>query len=155
MTDGANTMQKLAKLLNLFRFGCIAHSCNRLIQFDLLGNKEMEIGKINDVISKIRRTQRALVFRYNELQQIHQKDKHEKITLMLEEFNEINNIWECEEAFYDLLEEAVKENFAGLTSMSRVRWSCLRETIKCHLNHRSKKIFASFIFPYLTSFSFS
>lgn len=84
MTDGANTMQKLAKLLNLFRFGCIAHSCNRLIQFDLLGNKEMEIGKINDVISKIRRTQRALVFRYNELQQIHQKDKHEKITLMLE-----------------------------------------------------------------------
>lgn len=46
-------------------------------------------------------TQRTLVFRYNELQQLYLKDRHKKITLILEEFNEINNIWECEEEFHD------------------------------------------------------
>lgn len=138
ITDGGSNVKKCCELLNLQRFGCIAHSCNRLIQHDLLENKDPEIKPIKDVISKIRRTQRSLVYRFSEMKALHDKDKHDTLFLMLEEFNELETEWDCEEQFCDMLEETDRGNFDGLKSMSRIRWTCIEKTIKCHLTHQSK-----------------
>lgn len=139
-TDGAKNMIRCGTMLNLYRFGCIAHSLNRLIQHDLLDSKDPEIKPINYVISKIRKTQRSLIYRFNELKRLHDKDKNDLLLLMLDEFNDLERTWDCEMQFCDLLNETENENFDKLTSISRIRWTCLQKTMKCHLAHQRKAI---------------
>lgn len=138
VTDGGSNVILCSNLLNLHRFGCIAHSCNRLIQHDLLESKDPDIKKINEVIAKLRKTQRALMYRHSELHKMHENDKHMKLYQMLEEFCETEGVWTSEEQFCQELQENNNDNFNGLTAISRVRWNCLLKTTRCHLNHQSE-----------------
>lgn len=135
VTDGGKNIVKCTELMKLRRIGCIAHKCHRLIQKDLIEDPEMKA--ILDLIGKLRRVQSKLLYRYQELKQIHEDDRQKRIFELLEEFTQNEDIFEANERIdFDIIDD--NSNFSGLKSMSNVRWNCIFKLAKCHLNHQSK-----------------
>lgn len=131
ITDGGTNVKKCVELLNLKRFGCIAHSANRLIQHDLMKNDDVK--PISDLIVKLRKIQKSLLYKYQEMKNIHEDDRQKQMYALLEEFAETDDIFEAEYQFNsDVLGNS---SFSGLKSISNIRWNCILKVAKCHLEH--------------------
>lgn len=60
-------MKVFAKLANLKRFNCLAHSINRLIQHDLMACKDPVLLPLKNLLLKLRSIQKRLIFKGEEL----------------------------------------------------------------------------------------
>lgn len=148
VTDGGSNIIKCTELLGIERMGCVGHSCNRLIQHDLLQCGDIEIKKLKDVIIKIKKLQRALTYKFEELKRIHETDQHSQILFMIEELCELDQICEADDRYgeyVDPLDEAAAgASFGGLKSRSSVRWCCTEKIAKCYLENQSRNIYLLF-----------
>lgn len=124
VTDGRSNIIKCTELLGIERMGCVAHSCNRLIQHDLLQSRDIEIKSSKDIIIKVKKIQRALTYKYEELKRIYERDQQNKILFMIEELCEFGEIFEADNRYgeyVDPLDEAAAgASFGGLKSRSLV-----------------------------------
>lgn len=87
VTDGARSMEKAAKLLNVFRSYCVGHIIHLLVRVDLLKHDRMQ--PLRDLRSKMRLIHRKLIYKHEDMSAIHDENKQEKILLLLEEHKEI------------------------------------------------------------------
>lgn len=90
VTDGANSMIKAAKLLNVFRFGCVGHVIHLLFRKDLLKNERMQ--PLRDLKTKLNKIHRKLMYRHEDLTKMHAENIQEKILTLMEEFKEMGNL---------------------------------------------------------------
>lgn len=148
ITDGGSNMIRCLELLNIERIGCVLHSCNRLIVHDLMKNDLMK--PFQNILSKLKKAQRKLCFKHAELKEKAEKDRQDKLSLMLEElthayessitheqFVENEDIIQMEQDFSEEISRT-DSNFYGLHSQSPIRWGCLNSTISCFLKHQSE-----------------
>lgn len=133
VTDGAANMAKAIRLLHFKHIICIAHSTNNLIKDTL---KHPDVEKIGKLLEKIRKAQRHLLYRYEELKKMHDKDNQNRLFLLLNEFHEMEQIYDAEIQFGS--EIAENNDFSGLKSVSNVRWNCVYLLAKGFLEHSSK-----------------
>lgn len=147
LTDGGANMIKCVRELGLKRLGCVAHSINRLIQHDLLSHPLMT--QVVQIINKLKKAQRKLCFKYTELKEKFEGDRQLKLNEMMTAISDAYELCMLDEQYVDenveILEKEFEEevadnrrNFGGLYSSNPVRWSCLQNTITCHLNYQSK-----------------
>lgn len=134
VTDGGSNVKAACVPLKKKRLSCVAHQLNRLIQHDLMEKNKVRIEPIITLIEKLRKIQRALVYKYEQLKNIYERDKHEQIFLMLEQFEMIEEEWVCNEKFIDGIDFDVG-SFNGLKSFSTVRWGCIYILVKFHCDH--------------------
>lgn len=142
VTDGGSNVKKCTELLDILRLGCVAHSCNRLIQHDLLNCEEIEINELKNVIAKMKKVQRALIYKFEQLKSIHERDQQIKIRLIIDELCELNDICEADDRYgeyIDSIDESTSSaSFGGLKSKSSVRWCCTEKLSKCFLENQSE-----------------
>lgn len=148
ISDGGSNVIKCLELLHIQRIGCMAHSCNRLIVHDLMNNEKMS--PFRNILDKLKKGQRKLCFKYTELKQKAENDRQMKLLLMLEELCNMYEVSIKEEQFVDDADflqlemefsnelEDTSNSFRGLYSSNPIRWSCLYNTIECHLKNQSK-----------------
>lgn len=149
VTDNGSNMIKCLKLLKVFRLGCFAHSCNRLIVHDLMKNSFM--APFDNILTKIKKSQRKLCFKHGVLKEKAETDRQNKLLLMLEDlctayeasvaenqYIDDEDVTRLEDEFSAELNKS-ESDFHGLYSSNPVRWCCLNYTIECHLKHQSKK----------------
>lgn len=149
VTDNAANMKKAVRLLNKKHFPCIAHKSNLLIQKDLMAAPEMQ--PLRDIVAKIRKIQKKLIYRHSQLKEIDDKDKQTKLLLLIEQISDIETAVNAEFQFGDHLvvdndsehgvffENEMQQNaFSGLKSMSNVRWSVIYKLAKSFLDHASE-----------------
>lgn len=151
VSDSAANMKKSVRLLGLKHVPCIAHLSNLLIQTDLMKNDKMQ--PLRDILSKIRKTQKKLIYKYSELKKIHEEDQQNKISLLINELSEIevavnadlqfgSTCDDCNETMSTddrfSFAEMGASTFNGFKSFSTVRWCCIYKLIKCFLEHMSK-----------------
>lgn len=142
VTDGGSNVKKCTELLDILRLGCVAHSCNRLIQHDLLNCDDIEINELRTVIAKMKKVQRALIYKFEELKNIHERDQQNKIQLIIDELCELNDICEADDRYGEYIDSidecAARASFGGLKSRSSVRWCCTEKLAKCFLENQSE-----------------
>lgn len=147
VSDNAANMKKAVRLLNKKHYPCIAHISNLAIQKDLIGHPEMQ--PLRDIITKIRKIQKKLVYRHSQLKAIDENDKQTRLLLLIEEMSEVEKAVNAEMQFGDQLvdddsdhshffENELRQNaFSGLKSMSNVRWSVIYKLAKSFMDHAS------------------
>lgn len=93
VTDGGPDVVKASELLNVRRTGCISHVIHRLIAHDLLGGKDEDwmltispVKEINRLFRKLRRIQKALMYKYEELKSLDTEQKKKHLVEALEQF---------------------------------------------------------------------
>lgn len=148
VTDSAANMKKAVRLLGSKHVTCIAHSINLLVQKDLMMHAAMQ--PLRNTLSKIRNTQKKLIYKHNELKKLSEEDQQKKIFLFIDEVCEIE---ESMNADFQFGSQSDTENvggeqfsfsssesgsFTGLKSLSMVRWCCIYKLVKCFLEHLSK-----------------
>lgn len=149
VTDSAANMKKAVRILNKKHFACVAHKMNLLIQKDLMAAPKMQ--PLRDIVAKIRRTQKKLIYRHSQLKEIDDNDKQTKLLLLIEEISEIEKAVNAELQFGDQTDDESGHNvsfdnewqqttFSGLKSMSNVRWSVIYKLAKSFLDHASEKL---------------
>lgn len=151
VTDSAANMKRAVRLLGLKHEPCIAHSSNLLIQKDLMTDESMQ--PLRDILKKIRKAQKKLIYRHADLKKIDEEDQQNKISLLINEISEIelavnadlqfgstsdtdNGCVDTDDQFS--FPEIGASTFNGLKSFSTVRWCCIYKLIKCFLEHISK-----------------
>lgn len=134
VTDGGSSMKSACNLIKVKRLTCVAHQINRLIQFDLLEKNGHQIQPICDLIEKLRKIQRTLIYRFDQLSKIYKRDQNEKVFQMLENLETIDEHWTASEQF-----DANPDvgSFNGMKSFSTVRWSCVYMLVKSHRDYLS------------------
>lgn len=139
ITDNAAVMKAACQRLNRKRTGCSAHSVNRLIQYDLLEKVKdnPHIETIRNLINKMRKCQRALLFKCNELKQIHEKDRNDLIFSILEELNEDMLASEQIMEINDLKESNCAGSFNATKAFSTIRWGCVYKMCKFYCDYQS------------------
>lgn len=148
VTDSAANMKKAVRLLDLRHVPCIAHSINLLVQKDLMMHTDMQ--PLRDIISKLRKTQKKLIYKHSELKKLSDQDQQKKLFLFIDEVCEIENAmnadFQCGSTTDtdDISEPfsfpSESGSFTGLKSLSTVRWCCIYLLIKCFLEHISECI---------------
>lgn len=151
VSDSAANMKKAVRLLGLKHVPCIAHMSNLLIQKDLMTHEKMQ--PIRDILNKIRKTQKKLIYKYSELKKIHEEDQQNRISLLINEMSEIEIAVNADIQFGSTCDdcngclgtdnqssfaEMEHSTFNGFKSFSTVRWCCIYKLIKCFLEHMSK-----------------
>lgn len=140
VTDGGAKMKASCELLKVKRMACIAHQINRLIQFDLLKKNGEKVKPILELIEKLRKIQRTLIFKHGEITKIYDRDRNEQIFLLLEQLDVLNDEWTASERYVDTIdsiEKMRKGSFNGLKSFSVVRWNCIYALALFHDEHKS------------------
>lgn len=89
VTDAAANMKKAVRLLGLKHVTCIAHATNLLIQKDLMKNPLMQ--PIRDILAKIRKTQKKLIYKHSELKNLSEADQQNKLLLLINEISDIED----------------------------------------------------------------
>lgn len=148
VTDNAANMKKAVRLLNKKHFPCVAHTMNLLVQKDLMAHPDMH--PLRDIMAKIRKIQKKLIYRHSQLKEMDEKDKQTKLLLLIDEISEIENAVNAELQYGDELVDNGEEHtaayqndlehntFSGLKSMSNVRWSVIYKLAKSFLDHSSE-----------------
>lgn len=137
ITDGGSNVKSACTLIKVRRLNCMAHQINRLIQFDLLEKNKNEVKPFCELIDKLRKIQRTLVYKYDELTRIYNRDQNERIFVMLEQMEAIVEDWTASEQCIDSCDTVQNGSFNGLKSFSVVRWSCVYILAKFHLDYAS------------------
>lgn len=139
VTDGGSNMKTSCDLMKVKRLACIAHQINRLIQFDLFKKNGEKVKPILELLEKLRKIQRTLIFKHEEMTNIYNKDRNEQIFLLLEQLEVLNDEWTASEQYIDTIdsiEKLKKGSFNGLKSFSAVRWNCIYSLAHCHDEHK-------------------
>lgn len=163
LTDGGANMIKCVKELKIKRSGCVAHSINRLIQHDLMSHPLMT--EVVQIVNKLKKAQRKLCFKYTELKEKFEEDRQLKLNEMMAAITDAYELCTLDEQYVDedveILEREFENelannesNFRGLHSSNPIRWSCLQNTIDCHLNYQSE-IYDSFFFCIKSNYQIS
>lgn len=134
VTDGGSNVKSVCTLLKTKRLNCLAHQLNRLIQFDMLDKNKTILKPIVDLLEKLRKIQRALVYKHEELCKIYRRDRDEQIFVILEQFELIEEYWNTNEHFIDGIESNMG-SFNGIKSFNTIRWSCIYLMVKFHHDH--------------------
>lgn len=134
VTDGGSNVKAACKLLKKKRLNCVAHQLNRLIQYELMDKNKVRIEPIITLIEKLRKIQRTLIYKYEQLKNIYERDKHEQIFLMLEQFEVIEEEWACSEQIIDGI-DFDPGSFNGSKSFSTIRWGCIYILVKFHRDY--------------------
>lgn len=71
-TDNGSNLIKACKALKLPRELYLAHNIHLLVSVDLLKNSAMEM--VQDLISKLKRIMKSLMYKYQQLKQIHDQE---------------------------------------------------------------------------------
>lgn len=87
VTDGANSMVKAAKLLDVSRCGCVGHIIHLLFRKDLLKNDNMQ--PLRDLKIKLNKIHRKLTYKHENLTKMYADSMHEKIMELMEEFKDM------------------------------------------------------------------
>lgn len=95
IVDGGANVNRTVDDMGLIKVKCIAHSINRLIQFDLL-EKGQGIEEVREVLTRLRRIQKALLYRYGELTKIAKGERQKQIFDMLEEMTVVEEALEAD-----------------------------------------------------------
>lgn len=137
VTDGGGNMKLACTYLNVKRLACVAHQINRLITYDLLQKNRKRVQPICDLIEKLRKIQRSLIYKYGELSKIYKKDRNDSIFTLLEQLETMDQEWTASENFIDIDEDIDNGAFNGMKAFSIVRWSCIYSLVKCHRDYIS------------------
>lgn len=132
VTDGGSNVKSACNLIKVKRLSCVAHQINRLIQFDLFEKNAQQIKPICDLIEKLRKIQRSLIYKFDQLSNIYKRDQNEKVFLMLENLETIDEYWTASEQFVDNVDVG---SFNGIKSFNTVRWSCVYILVKFHRDY--------------------
>lgn len=134
VVDGAINVNRTVDDMGLIKIGCIAHSINRLIQFDLFEKGE-GIKEATNVIKRLRRIQQALLYRYGELTNIAKAERQKQIFDLLEEITAAEEALEADERFN--IEDLTRgpASMEALKSISSVRWNCIFKMCNAHFQN--------------------
>lgn len=95
VTDGAKSMIRAAELLSVFRFGCVGHIIHLLFRADLLKHESMQ--PLRDLKVKLSQIHRKLMYKHEQLAELHSETIQDKILVLMEEFKEMGmqlNWWQ-------------------------------------------------------------
>lgn len=154
VTDKAANMKKAVRLLNRKHFPCIGHKVNLVIRKDLMGAPDMQ--PLRDIVSKIRKIQKKLLYRHSQLKEIDDNDKQTKLLLLIEQMSETEQAINAEVQFGnqandelwddESFDKEIQQNaFSGLKSMSNVRWSVVYKLIKSFMDHSSEYFYYCYV----------
>ena len=134
VVDGAANVNRSVDDMGYVKIKCIAHSINRLIQFDLMQKGE-GIEDVRNVIKKLRLIQKAMLYRYGELSEIAKGERQKQIFDLLEEMTAIEEAFEADERFH--VDELTRgpAGLDGLKSISSVRWNCIYKVCYAHYHN--------------------
>ncbi|XP_031639538.1 zinc finger BED domain-containing protein DAYSLEEPER-like [Contarinia nasturtii] len=134
ITDEASNVIGAVDQMGLKRIPCIAHKINRLIQYDLL-IKGQDIDEVTEVIRKVRRIQKALLFSYGALIKIAKGERQRQVLELLEEITNIEDALDADERFS--IQELTRGPVGvdGLKSISNVRWNCIHKICSAHFKN--------------------
>lgn len=137
IVDGAANVNRTVDDMGLIKIKCIAHAINRLIQFDLL-EKGQGIEELTEVLTRLRRIQKALLYRYGELTKIAKGERQKQIFDMLEEITVVEEALEADERFS--IEDLTRgpPRMEGLKSISSVRWNCIFKMCNAHFENAGR-----------------
>lgn len=115
VTDGGSNVVKACRLMNISRFGCIAHILHNVITRDLMKNTSMHT--IVDLMAHIRQVQRKLTYKHAELKAIYEAERQQELWSLLEEFEENGMITDihCSYSMFNICHMCVKNNIYSVT----------------------------------------
>lgn len=132
ITDSASNMVLACRLIGNNRIPCIAHKANSLIQKDFMADDSSQI--IRDLLSKVRKGQKKLLYRHEELKSLRNEDNQHTLGLFFNEIADIEQAIEAENQFvdadYDFTQ--LENNFTGMKAINNIRWNCIHKFAKCY-----------------------
>lgn len=108
-TDGGSNLAKACKDLNLPREPCLCHVIHNLAAKDLLKHDKMK--NVQDLIKKMKRIMKTLMYKYEELKQIHDQEYNKRlyeILRNLQEISEILDVGDVDISDFDIEEDDVE-----------------------------------------------
>lgn len=146
VTDGESAIAKACRDLKLHRLHCIAHSIHLLLCKDLLEHKISDC--IQKLFRKLRKINKALIFRHEELKKYHDEEKQKKLFKAVAEFVQVEEILNQEQRYYgeanDLEPDdslfGATSSFSGLVKMILTRWNSIPNMGRSHLKYSGKII---------------
>ncbi|XP_055306784.1 uncharacterized protein LOC129571046 [Sitodiplosis mosellana] len=134
VVDGAANVNRTVNDMGFVKIKCIAHSINRLIQFDLIQKGE-GIEDLKNIIKKLRLIQKALLYSYGQLTKMAKNERQKQIFELLEELTAIEEAIEADERFSVEDLTAAPAGMDGLKSISSVRWNCIYKVCHAHFHN--------------------
>lgn len=145
VTDSAANMVAACRLIGNHRVPCIAHKTNSLIQKDMLHHPSVK--EIPALLAKIREGQKKLIYRFDELRQLKDKDNQNQMSLFLNEISELEEIVDAE-GQYSSEDDTNTSNFirnldhgrnefSGLKTFSNIRFGCVFKLSSSYKNNSS------------------
>lgn len=148
VTDSAINMVGACRLIGNYRVPCIAHKANTLIQKDMMQNPSVK--EIPKLLAKIRKGQKMLMYRFEELRQIRDEDIQNQFALLMNEISELDDAIDAENQYVsddlisdDRISDAIhsldhgQNGFNGLKSLSNIRFGCLYKLSKSYKDNSS------------------
>lgn len=132
--DGGANVNLTVDNMGFVKIRCIAHSINRLIQHDLI-EKGRGIEDVTNLISRLRRIQKALLFSYGALTKIANVERQKQIFELLEEMTATEEAMELDERYHVEELTAGAARMDGLKSISTVRWNCIYKVCQSHFKN--------------------
>lgn len=143
VTDNAANMISACRMIGKHRLPCIAHRANLLIQRDMMQHPSVK--EIPALISKIRDGQKKLMYRFDDLRQIRDKDNQNQMALLLNEICELDEIVDAEEQYVSddadistLIRDQNQNEFSGMKSLNNIRWNCVQKVASSYKKNASE-----------------
>lgn len=141
ITDSAANMCAACRLIGNHRVACIAHKTNSLVQTDLMTNPSVK--EIPALLAKMRAGQKKLMYKFDEMRQLKDKDNQNHMALFLNELCELEEIVNAEENYASGDDNLIREfdcdrnSFSGLKTLQNIRWSCMFKVSMAYKNNAS------------------
>lgn len=138
VTDSAANMVCACTWIGGHRVPCIAHKTNLLVQKDMM--QDESIKEIPALLAKIREGQSKLMYKFDELREIKDKENQNQMAMLLHELCEVNEIVDAESQ-YPNVDDAIRDfdrnGFSGLKTLSNIRWGCVYKMATAYKNNSS------------------
>lgn len=134
ITDSAANMVAACRLIGCPRVPCVAHKSNLLVQKDMMTHPDLK--PIPALIAKIREGQKKLMYRFDDLRQLRDKDNQNQMALFLNEICELDEMVDAENQYRSGDDDTDISNFirdldhgrnefSGLKVLNNIRWGCV------------------------------
>lgn len=142
VTDNAPNMVCACTWIGGHRVPCIAHKTNLLVQKDMM--QDESIKELPALLAKIREGQTKLMYKFDELREIKDKENQNRMVNLLNEIYEVNEIVDAENQYPNQDEDTPQllrdfernyGQFSGLKTLSNIRWGCMYKMATAYKNN--------------------
>lgn len=133
VTDGGSNIVASLRKQRILRYHCLAHSIHLFLTHDILEDQSFEI--LKQILTKLKKIFKALRYKGEDLQELHNIKNKEKVCSLLNNISEIWNTIELDNNFHigeleELEEATICPRIQSLKNSVQTRWNSLLRMIR-------------------------